>query len=103
MFGIAKLYNHHAETTRKGFFGFSYSEWRWQHSPRSYRAGNILCIKLKCNGAAVTFKTCYAQGHTNDIVTYQSIARQQLGKHLPLVLYGNNVESTVVGKVLVLC
>jgi hypothetical protein len=32
-------------------------------------------------------------------VTYQSIARQQLGKHLPLVLHDDNAESIVIANV----
>jgi hypothetical protein len=35
------------------------------------------------------------------IVTYQSIARQQLGKHLPLVLHDDSGESIVVANVTV--
>jgi hypothetical protein len=35
------------------------------------------------------------------VVTYQSIARQQLSKHLPLVLHDDNCESIVIANVTV--
>jgi hypothetical protein len=38
-----------------------------------------------------------------NIVTYQSVARQQRGKHLPLVLHDDNEESIVVANVTVRC
>jgi hypothetical protein len=42
-----------------------------------------------------TLKPYSLKTHVN-IVTYGSIARQQLGKNLPLVLHDDNEESSVI-------
>jgi hypothetical protein len=57
----------------------------------------ILIIPISCYSINV-FSSLYTMNVRLEAynVTYQSIARQQLGKHLPLVLHGDNGDSIII-------